>query len=201
MRLLKFLLAFSVSISGYSQISDAEVRDLKGGNVQPDTTPIYQLPYEVGKKYLLIQGWQSSLSHKGEIAQDFKMRRGTKIFAARKGVVVQVKSDGTQAGLKSKYLGEGNNVVIMHADSTFAGYWHLKHNGPAVNVGDSVDQGEFIGYSGHTGYSAFPHLHFMVFKYEKGIRRTIPIRYLTKKGPRYIRPGNRYTCVRVQQPE
>lgn len=199
MRLTGFFIALFTFFSISAQIPDKQVRNLKGGNVRPDTSPIYQLPYEVGKRYLLVQGWQSNLSHKGQIAQDFKMRSGTRIFAARKGVVVQVKADGKKAGLKPKYLGEGNNVVIMHDDSTFAGYWHLRYNGPAVSVGDTVNQGQFIGFSGHTGYSAFPHLHFMVFKYEDGMRRTIPIRYLTKKGPRYIRPGNRYTCVRVQQ--
>jgi len=178
-----------------AQIPQSEVRDLKGGKVYNDTSHIYQLPWLVGKKHLLVQGWQSELSHKGELSQDFKMKVNTPICAARSGVVVQVKKDGRRAGLKEEYLGEGNNIVVMHNDSTFAGYWHLSYGGVFVKEGDTVMCGQKIGLSGHTGYSAFPHLHFMVFMYENGVRKTIPIRYLTKKGPKYIRPGKRYKAV------
>ncbi len=142
-----------------------------------------------------MQGWQSNLSHKGDVAQDFKMKVGTPIHAARTGVVVQVKSDGREAGLKEEYLEEGNNIIVRHEDSSFAGYWHLNYSGVFVNVGDSVKVGEKIGLSGHTGYSAFPHLHFMVFEYHDGIRKTIPARFQTKKGVKYIRPGKKYRCV------
>lgn len=155
------------------------------------------LPWQQGKRFLLIQGWQSVFSYKNEIAQDFKMKVGTPVHAARKGVVVQVKSDGKKAGLQHKYLGEGNNVVIRHYDSTFAGYWHLKHKSVFVNVGDTVCTGDRIALSGHAGYSAFPHLHFMVFKYKNGRRKTIPIRYKTVAGVRHIRPGRRYKSVSV----
>jgi murein DD-endopeptidase MepM/ murein hydrolase activator NlpD len=172
-----------------AQIPDQQVRDLKGGRVIEDTTPVYRLPWALETKILLVQGWQSNMSHKGELSQDFKMKLNTPIYAARSGVVTQVKSNGQKAGLKPEYLSEGNNIVIMHIDSTFAGYWHLNYGGVFVKEGDTVLQGQKIGLSGHTGYSAFPHLHFMVFKYEFGDRKTIPIRFQTKRGIKYIRPG------------
>ena len=125
------------------------------------------------------------------------MKINTPIHAARSGVVTQVKSDGKNAGLKTEYLSEGNNIVIMHSDSTYSGYWHLNTGGVFVQVGDTVSQGQKIGLSGHTGYSAFPHLHFMVFKFEDGYRKTIPIRFQTKRGVKYIRPGKRYKAVKV----
>ncbi len=31
-----------------------------------------------------------------------------------------------------------------------------------LNVGDTITQGQHVGYSGNTGYNAFPHLHFQV---------------------------------------
>jgi len=40
---------------------------------------------------------------------------------------------------------------------------YLKKDGVLVNVGDTVKQGQHIGYSGNTGYTAFPHLHFQVY--------------------------------------
>jgi len=192
-----FISLLLVAVSSYSQIPDQQVRDLKGGRVLNDTSPIYQLPWTIGKRILLVQGWQSNLSHKGELSQDFKMKINTPIHAARSGVVVQVKSDGKKAGLKPEYLSEGNNIVIMHSDSTFAGYWHLNTGGVFVQVGDTVKQGQKIGLSGHTGYSAFPHLHFMVYTFENGDKKTIPVRFQTRRGIKYIRPGKRYKAVKV----
>ena len=50
------------------------------------------------------------------------MNRGTKITAARDGVVVRVKEDSDKGGWSKKYRLSGNNVVIQHADGTRAGY-------------------------------------------------------------------------------
>ena len=170
---------------------------MKGGRVVNDTSPVYQLPWDIGTKVLLVQGWQSRMSHSGELSQDFKMKVGTPIHAARSGVVVQTKWDGESAGLKEEYLAEGNFIVIRHSDSTYAGYWHLNYKGVLVEEGDTISQGQKIGLSGHTGYSAFPHLHFMVFRYVDGKKWTIPVRYQTTKGIRYIRPGRRYKSVAI----
>jgi murein DD-endopeptidase MepM/ murein hydrolase activator NlpD len=41
-----------------------------------------------------------TFSHKERAALDFKMKRGTKILAARDGVVVRIKEDGQQGRVK-----------------------------------------------------------------------------------------------------
>jgi murein DD-endopeptidase MepM/ murein hydrolase activator NlpD len=163
--------------------------------VLEDSSLVYRLPWKKGKRVLLVQGWQSNMSHKGELSQDFKMKVNTQIYAARSWVVVQIKSDGKSAGLKVEYLSERNFVVIMHKDSSFAGYWHLNYGGVIVKVGDIVSQGQKIGFSGHTGISAFPHLHFMVYEFRNGKRFTIPIRFDTNRGVKYLKPGKRYKAV------
>ena len=195
-KLIVIFFIFS-SVLSVAQISNSEVRELKSGSVLNDTSPVYQLPWQVGKKMRLVKGWQSNLSHSGELSQDFKMKINTPIHAARSGVVLQIKWDGKSAGLKEKFLAEGNFIIIRHSDSTCAGYWHLNYKGVLVEVGDTISQGQKIGLSGHTGYSAFPHLYFMVFTYENGQKKTIPIRFKTTRGIKYIRPGRKFKAVRV----
>ena len=120
------------------------------------------------------------------------MQKGSKICAARAGVVTEIKKDSDVGGLKDEYLSQGNHIIITHTDGSTAMYWHLKKDGVLVNVGDSVIQGQHIGYSGNTGYSAFPHLHFQVYD-NNGTN--IATRFLTKKGIRYLRPGKYYRCI------
>lgn len=168
------------------------IRELKGGHWADDDTYIYDIPFEKGKKVFLAQAYHSNFSHKNELSLDFKVKVGTEIFAAREGVVVGRKGDSKIGGLKNDYLDDGNYVLIQHDDGSFGGYWHLQYNGALVEVGDNIAKGQLIGRSGNTGYSAFPHLHFWVYKMEGGEKVTIPTRFQTDKGVRYLRPSRRY---------
>ena len=189
----KFLFALLVfSAITKAQLTDREIRNLKGGYVKPDNSFVYHLPFAKGSKFLLIQGYNSTMSHKNELSLDFKMQKGSKICAARAGVVTEIKKDSDVGGLKEEYLSQGNHIIITHDDGSTAMYWHLKKDGVLVNVGDSVIQGQHIGYSGNTGYTAFPHLHFQVYN-SNGTN--IATRFLTKKGIRYLRPGKYYRCI------
>ena len=169
-----------------------EIKQLQKGQLKDDSSYVYDLPYQPGKKYRVIQGYFSHYTHKERAALDFNLRRGDSITAARGGVVTRVKEDGTKGGLKKKYRSHGNNIIIQHADGSRAGYWHLQHNGALVNTGDSVKQGQVIGLAGKTGYAFVPHLHFLVWKYEKGQWQQIPTRFRTAKGPAYLRAWKKY---------
>jgi murein DD-endopeptidase MepM/ murein hydrolase activator NlpD len=175
-----------------AQLTDAEIRNLKGGRVKPDNSYIYTLPFAKGSKFLLIQAYNSKMSHRNEISLDFKMKKGRKICAARSGRVTAVKSNSDKGGLKDEYLSEGNHIIIRHTDGSEAMYWHLKKDGVVVAAGDSVEQGQLIGYSGNTGYSAFPHLHFQVYD---AAGKNIATRFRTKKGILYLRPGKWYKRI------
>jgi len=61
----------------------------------------------------------------------------------------------------------GNEIVIKHSNGEFTDYCHLKHKGVLVKPGQKVKAGDIIGYSGNTGWSIKPHLHFVVFKFLK----------------------------------
>jgi len=51
---------------------------------------------------------------------------------------------------------------IVHADESVGVYGHLAHNGALAKVGDTVEEGQHIGFSGNSGASSGPHLHFHV---------------------------------------
>lgn len=170
-----------------------EAKRLQKGRVKEDTSYIYGLPYEEGKAYYMVQGYFSAFTHKERAALDFKMKRGTKICAARDGVVVRLKEDGDRGGLKRKYRAYGNYVIIQHEDSSRAGYWHLQKDGVLVNVGDTVRKGQVIALSGKTGYSAMPHLHFLVWSTDSNRQwRQVGTRFQTSKGVKYLRPLRKY---------
>lgn len=190
MKAFLFFFAFCLfTFSAVAQLTDHEIYDLKSERVKPDNSFTYSLPFAKGSKFLLIQAYNSRMSHKNEISLDFKMKKGSKICAVRAGVVTAVKEDSDEGGLKDDYLSKGNHIIITHNDGSQAMYWHLQKDGALVNEGDTVLQGQHIGYSGNTGYTAFPHLHFQVYD---AAGKNIATRFYTKKGIIYLRPGKWY---------
>lgn len=170
-----------------------EIKLLQKGVIKDDTSYVYALPYETGRKYRLIQGYFGPFSHKERAALDFKMKRGSNICAARGGIVVRVKEDGYLGGWNRKYRSHGNNIVIQHADGSRAGYWHLQKDGALVNVGDTVRQGQVIALSGKTGYTISPHLHFLVWGNDANGRwQQRATRFQTSNGIKYLRSWKKY---------
>jgi murein DD-endopeptidase MepM/ murein hydrolase activator NlpD len=125
-----------------SSQSSYSTQDLKEGKFKADSSFIYSLPFENKKKVFLVQGYESKIfSHKNERALDFKVRKRTKVCAARAGVVISARSNSEKGGLKKENLSDGNYVSIQHTDGSVAHYWHLELNGVLVNVGDTVKTG------------------------------------------------------------
>lgn len=178
-----------LTASSFAQLSNSEIHDLKTGRVHPGNSYIYSLPYSKGSKFLLVQAYNSNMSHKGEVSLDFKMKKGSRVCAARGGMVTSVKEDSDEGGLKDEYLSKGNHIIITHDDGSQAMYWHLQKDGVLVNTGDRVEQGQLLGHSGNTGYTAFPHLHFQVYDKDG---KNIATRFYTRKGVIYLRPGKWY---------
>ena len=190
---LLLLCLFFISCAASKNPLRKEVKLLQKGILKDDTSYVYALPYEYNTSHLVIQGYFSRFSHKERAALDFKMKRGTKILAARDGIVVRVKQDGNKGGLNKKYRPYGNNIVVQHADGSRAGYWHLQYNGALVDIGDSVTKGQVIAFSGKTGYTALPHLHFLVWSFNRrGEWQQIPTRFQTSKGIKYVRAMRKY---------
>lgn len=131
-----------------------------------DTLYNYSLPFLKGKRYKVLQGNNGSYSHRkitSKYAIDFKMNIGQEVCAIRDGVVIQTKNDSDEGGTSKKYLPKANKIFVYHKDGTFVQYAHFKKGGVLVKVGDSIKKGQLIGYSGNTGFSSEPHLHFVLY--------------------------------------
>ncbi len=87
-----------------------------------------------------------------------KMHNGLDI-AVVTGTPVKAAADGkvTYSGDNGGY---GIMVIIDHGNGVETRYAHHSRN--AVKVGQSVKRGEVIAYSGNTGNSTGPHLHFEI---------------------------------------
>jgi hypothetical protein len=92
----------------------------------------------------------------GHLAIDIGLVIGEPIFASDTGVVVFA---GWASG------GYGNVVIVDHGNGYQTLYAHL--SGVTAGCGNSVVQGQTIGYGGNTGNSTGAHLHFEV-RYQGG---------------------------------
>lgn len=187
------VLVSSVSCAYMKNPMRRETKMLQRGITIDTATYAYDLPYPKGLSHAMVQGYFTQFTHKRRAALDFKMPIGSVITAARGGVVVRLKEDGQQGGIKKTNRPHANYLIIQHADSSRAGYWHLKYNGVLVNVGDTVKTGQKIALSGNTGYTYFPHLHFIVWSFNSDGRfKQIPTRFRTENGPQYLRAIRTY---------
>lgn len=144
-----------------------------------DTLYNYGLPFLKAKRYKVLQGQNTNFTHKGSFSKfaiDFKMDIGQTICAIRDGKVIRIKENFNEGGKEKKYKNKANFIVIAHNDGTFSQYVHLKKDGVIVQEGENVKKGQAIGFSGNTGMSTEPHLHFAVYKPTKNGLVSIPFR-------------------------
>lgn len=94
---------------------------------------------------------------KGHNGVDFRATIGTKVMSALSGIVEGTGNTDQVPGCYSY----GQWVLIKHNNGLSTLYAHLSLI--KVSVGQRVTTGETIGYSGNTGYSTGPHLHFGVY--------------------------------------
>lgn len=98
--------------------------------------------------------WPNYSSGSYHAGTDFPVPLNTPVYSTCDGEVVAVTSLTTSYGkhIKIRATVNGSTVYIR--------YCHL--NSFAVNVGDKVTSGQLIAYSGSTGNSTGPHLHYEV---------------------------------------
>jgi len=100
---------------------------------------------------------------KGHNGIDFRASIGTEVYAAARGKVV-----GTgNTDLIPQCYSYGKWVLVEHYNGLSTLYAHLSLI--KVEAGQELATGDIVGYSGKTGYSTGPHLHFGVYA-TQGVR-------------------------------
>lgn len=105
----------------------------------------YTITSNYGYRYLELYGY--TRLHAGT---DIGAQYGAEVTAAAAGSVT----------IATYGAGYGNYVMLSHADGSATLYGHM--SSLAVSAGQTVKQGDVIGYVGSTGNSTGPHLHFEV---------------------------------------
>jgi murein DD-endopeptidase MepM/ murein hydrolase activator NlpD len=100
-----------------------------------------------GMRFHPILGY--SRMHKGV---DFGVPIGTPVMAAGSGIVQQ----------EGRLGGYGNFMLVNHQNGYSTAYGHLSRFAPGIHAGSRVHQGQVIAYSGNSGMSTGPHLHYEI---------------------------------------
>ncbi len=113
---------------------------------------------------------------------------GTPVIATKSGKVV-IAQKGCVEGATNCGQTYGNHIKIKHDEEIESLYAHLSQ--VLVNVGDEVVQGQIIGYTGNTGRSTGPHLHFEIRLHGEKVD---PLNYVSQTNPR---PSNSFILANV----
>lgn len=100
-----------------------------------------------------LSGYTRTQGIHGYNAVDLAAPKGTPIMASAGGTVVVAKAGGWNGGY-------GSYVVISHGNGSQTLYSHMSK--VAAYDGESVVQGQVIGYVGATGEATGPHVHFEI---------------------------------------
>lgn len=147
----------------------AEVRDIESKLqfiLDPNTipsagTPVFIWPLDnpiitqyFGYTKFALSGAYSGSKHNGI---DLGTPVGTKIYAPLTGTVRNIGNTDLVPGCYSW----GKWILIDHPNGLSTLFAHLSHI--AVTPGQTVKTGDVVAYSGNTGYSTGPHLHYTLY--------------------------------------
>jgi murein DD-endopeptidase MepM/ murein hydrolase activator NlpD len=136
-------LAAQLAATGSAPLPAGPIQEGSGGLIWPVNGPITSG----------FGGRDIGAGYEDHPGVDIGVPEGTPIRAAAAGTVVLQQSEAESGGY-------GNFTCIDHGGGLSTCYAH--QSSFAVSAGDSVAQGDVIGYVGSTGYSTGAHLHFEV---------------------------------------
>lgn len=113
-----------------------------------DLAVTYILPFKKGKKVKVYWGTRPDISPEKWKKYVVNSNNPDSVFAMRKGVVVDIRTltrfdkDETTQETKKFLLKE---IVVEHADGTFASYSGIEENSIAVKIGQIINSQSYIG--------------------------------------------------------
>ncbi|HNP55012.1 MAG TPA: M23 family metallopeptidase, partial [Ferruginibacter sp.] len=142
-----------------------------------------QLP--VLGEWMVSQGYQGLLTHKGEWAQaldfvilDHEMKTyqhpgnrvehfycyNKPVLAPGDGIIEEVIDyiPDNEVGFNNLAQNWGNSIVIKHTEGLYSKLSHLRQHSIKVMKGQYVRQGDILAMCGNSGRSPEPHLHFQI---------------------------------------
>lgn len=137
----------------YESIRDVLKNDLARLQNTPSVKPVTRGTFTSGFGYRRDpQGSRTRQMHRG---LDISVRQGTEVRSTASGKVILTRFD----------LNLGLYVKIDHGNGFHTIYGHLRDF--AVEQGQRIPRGMVIGWSGNTGRSTAPHLHYEVRHYNQ----------------------------------
>lgn len=141
---------------------EAELKFILDPNKIPTPgTPIFRWPLDnniitqrFGYTKFALSGAYNGSQHNG---MDLGTPTGSKLYAPLTGVVRDMGNTDLVAGCYSW----GKWLLIDHPNGLSTMYAHLSHIG--VVPGQSVSTGDVVGFTGNTGFSTGPHLHWTLY--------------------------------------
>lgn len=141
---------------------------------------IYLPPFAKNSRFQISQAFAGSFSHTNEqnyYAVDIAMPENTPIHASRSGIVMELNNDFYNSGTQQAYKSRANSIRILHEDGSMAVYAHLALEKANVYSGLKIKAGQLIAYSGNTGFTTGPHLHFSI-QVNKGMKlASVPFKF------------------------
>lgn len=172
----------------------------------------YLLPISTGQAtepilldYLKIN--ESDRAPKDYYALGFVVNPGDTIFAARRGVVSELRDTSELAYSDYIYSSDDNYLEIFHQDCTFGRYEVFEES--LITLGQHVEAGDPIAIAGGEHYSAGSHMRFSVTYVHQKTNEAkkerinswayVPLFFCTaenEKAPLIY--GQKYTCVKPE---
>lgn len=121
-----------------------------GGAIEGSGQPL-NVPYTITQAFGRNANGGGANAGTGHTGMDLAAPQGSPIFAVTDGKVVSVNTESPAIN--------GNYVMHTLPDGTIIYYGHMLAT-PLVKVGDTVKQGQLLGYVGATGLASGPHVHF-----------------------------------------
>lgn len=157
------------------------------GEMTARADPLMFLPFRYGELWYCTQGQGGSFSHQGNQYYGFDFNKGSwvnstsnpayggNLYAPISGEIVEIRDgihdfSNNSSSNAANHYGWGNTIVI---EEDLGVYYvrlaHMKYGSTNhLQVGDYVEQGDYVGKVGQTGYSTSPHLHMQIMRSSMG---------------------------------